>query len=48
MMFGLDLVSVHPKNLTVNSLPVPNGEALFQNGYFFKAELLSLCFKFTF
>ncbi|TWW70528.1 SCO-spondin Precursor [Takifugu flavidus] len=32
MMFGLDLVSVHHKNLTVNGLPVPNGEALFQNG----------------
>ncbi|TKS88049.1 SCO-spondin Precursor [Collichthys lucidus] len=32
MMLGLDLVSVHHRNLTLNNLPVPNGEPLFQNG----------------
>lgn len=32
MMLGLDLVSVHNRNLTLNNLPVPNGEPLFQNG----------------
>ncbi|CAF98844.1 unnamed protein product, partial [Tetraodon nigroviridis] len=32
MMFGLDLVSVHHRNLTLNNLLVPNGEAIFQNG----------------
>uniref|UniRef100_A0A087Y443 SCO-spondin n=1 Tax=Poecilia formosa TaxID=48698 RepID=A0A087Y443_POEFO len=32
MMLGLDLVSIHHKNVTLNSLPVPNGEPLFQNG----------------
>ncbi|XP_056155186.1 SCO-spondin [Lampris incognitus] len=32
MMLGLDLVSVHHRNLTLNSLPVPHGEPLFQNG----------------
>ncbi|KAI3355049.1 hypothetical protein L3Q82_017927, partial [Scortum barcoo] len=32
MMLGLDLVSIHHKNLTLNNLPVPNGEPLFQNG----------------
>nr|XP_040023734.1 SCO-spondin [Gasterosteus aculeatus aculeatus] len=32
MMFGLDLVSIQHKNLTLNSLSVPNGKALFENG----------------
>lgn len=32
MMLGLDLVSVQHRNLTLNNLPVPNGEPLFQNG----------------
>ncbi|XP_071400243.1 SCO-spondin-like, partial [Centroberyx affinis] len=32
MMLGLDLVSVHHRNLTLNNLPVPHGEPLFQNG----------------
>ncbi|KAI4806605.1 hypothetical protein KUCAC02_017423, partial [Chaenocephalus aceratus] len=32
MMMGLDLVSIHHKNLTLNNLPVANGEPLFQNG----------------
>ncbi|MEQ2298605.1 hypothetical protein AMECASPLE_006961 [Ameca splendens] len=32
MMLGLDLVSIHHRNLTLNALPVPNGEPLFQNG----------------
>ncbi|PWA22458.1 hypothetical protein CCH79_00015397 [Gambusia affinis] len=32
MMLGLDLVSIHHKNVTLNSLSVPNGEPLFQNG----------------
>lgn len=32
MMMGLDLVSIHHKNLTLNNLPVPNGEPRFQNG----------------
>lgn len=37
MMLGLDLVSVHHRNLTLNNLPVPNGEPLFQNGILFSA-----------
>uniref|UniRef100_A0A8K9UVC9 SCO-spondin n=1 Tax=Oncorhynchus mykiss TaxID=8022 RepID=A0A8K9UVC9_ONCMY len=32
MMLGLDLVSVHLRNLTLNGLLVPQGEPLFQNG----------------
>uniref|UniRef100_A0A3Q2CH68 SCO-spondin n=1 Tax=Cyprinodon variegatus TaxID=28743 RepID=A0A3Q2CH68_CYPVA len=32
MMLGLDLVSVHQKNITLNSIPVPKQEPLFQNG----------------
>ncbi|XP_013879264.1 SCO-spondin isoform X2 [Austrofundulus limnaeus] len=32
MMMGLDLVSIYHQNLTMNNLPVPNGEPLFQNG----------------
>ncbi|KAM4544149.1 SCO-spondin [Fundulus diaphanus] len=32
MMLGLDLVSIHHKNLTLNTLPLPNGKPLFQNG----------------
>lgn len=32
MMLGLDLVSIHQRNLTLNNLPVPNEEPLFQNG----------------
>ncbi|AWP20966.1 putative SCO-spondin-like [Scophthalmus maximus] len=32
MMLGLDLVSVRHRNLTLNNLPVANGEPLFQNG----------------
>lgn len=32
MMLGLDLVTVHHRNLTLNNLHVPNGEPLFQNG----------------
>uniref|UniRef100_A0AAY5L1M4 SCO-spondin n=1 Tax=Esox lucius TaxID=8010 RepID=A0AAY5L1M4_ESOLU len=32
MMLGLDLVSVHLSNLTLNGLLVPKGEPLFQNG----------------
>lgn len=32
MMMGLDLVSIHHRILTLNNLPVPNGEPLFQNG----------------
>uniref|UniRef100_A0A3Q3NA32 SCO-spondin n=1 Tax=Mastacembelus armatus TaxID=205130 RepID=A0A3Q3NA32_9TELE len=32
MMLGLDLISVHHKNLTLNNFPVPNGEPIFQNG----------------
>uniref|UniRef100_A0A667YJF4 SCO-spondin n=1 Tax=Myripristis murdjan TaxID=586833 RepID=A0A667YJF4_9TELE len=32
IMLGLDLVSIHHRNLTLNSLPVPHGEPLFQNG----------------
>uniref|UniRef100_A0A665VKH1 SCO-spondin n=1 Tax=Echeneis naucrates TaxID=173247 RepID=A0A665VKH1_ECHNA len=32
MMLGLDLVSVLRRNLTLNNLPVPNGEPVFQNG----------------
>uniref|UniRef100_UPI0009B47557 SCO-spondin n=2 Tax=Monopterus albus TaxID=43700 RepID=UPI0009B47557 len=32
MMLGLDLVSIHHRNLTLNNLPVPNGEPIFQNG----------------
>ncbi|CAK6975811.1 SCO-spondin isoform X5 [Scomber scombrus] len=32
MMLGLDLVSIQNKNLTLNSLHVPNGDPLFQNG----------------
>uniref|UniRef100_A0A3Q2QHI6 SCO-spondin n=1 Tax=Fundulus heteroclitus TaxID=8078 RepID=A0A3Q2QHI6_FUNHE len=32
MMLGLDLVSIHHKNLTLNTLPLTNGEPLFQNG----------------
>lgn len=34
MMFGLDLVSIHHRNLTLNSLSIPNGEPVFQNGKF--------------
>lgn len=32
MMFGLDLVTIHQKNLTLNTLLIPNGEPVFQNG----------------
>ncbi|KAJ8010539.1 hypothetical protein DPEC_G00076130 [Dallia pectoralis] len=32
MMLGLDLVSIHLRNLTLNGLLVPQGEPLFQNG----------------
>lgn len=32
MMMGLDLVVIYHQNLTMNNLPVPNGEPLFQNG----------------
>ncbi|XP_068160698.1 SCO-spondin [Antennarius striatus] len=32
MMLGLDLVSVLHRNLSLNGLPVPRGEPLFQNG----------------
>ncbi|XP_029005418.1 SCO-spondin [Betta splendens] len=32
MMLGLDLVSVHHRNLTLNSIAVQNREPLFQNG----------------
>ncbi|XP_072234960.1 SCO-spondin [Leuresthes tenuis] len=32
IMLGLDLVSIHRGNLTLNNLPVPKGEALFRNG----------------
>ncbi|KAM7370189.1 hypothetical protein PAMP_011460 [Pampus punctatissimus] len=32
MMLGLDLVSIHRRNLTLNNLNVPKGEPLFQNG----------------
>ena len=32
MMLGLDLVSVRLRNLTLNNVPVGQGEPLFQNG----------------
>ncbi|XP_062336365.1 SCO-spondin [Osmerus eperlanus] len=32
MMLGLNLVSIHLRNLTLNGLLVPQGEPLFQNG----------------
>nr|XP_043901345.1 SCO-spondin [Solea senegalensis] len=32
MMLGLDLVSIHLRNLTLNKLPVAHGQPLFQNG----------------
>uniref|UniRef100_A0A3P8V8E3 SCO-spondin n=1 Tax=Cynoglossus semilaevis TaxID=244447 RepID=A0A3P8V8E3_CYNSE len=32
MMLGLDLVSIRHRNLTLNALPVTNGEPIFQNG----------------
>ncbi|KAM9774698.1 SCO-spondin [Syngnathus typhle] len=32
MMMGLDLVTIHDRNLTLNNLHVPNGEPIFQNG----------------
>lgn len=33
MMLGLDLVSVAHRNLTLNNVPVAQGEPLFQNGW---------------
>lgn len=37
MMLGLDLVSIRHRNLTLNGLPVTNGEPIFQNGKLFSS-----------
>lgn len=37
MMLGLDLVSIRHRNLTLNGLPVANGEPIFQNGKLFSS-----------
>lgn len=42
MMLGLDLVSVHHRNLTLNNRPVPTGEPLFQNGKLFSSVITYL------
>lgn len=48
MMLGLDLLSVHHRNLTLNRVPVPNREPLFQNGKPFSTDSVTKwCSKIT-